>query len=250
LLSQLKDGESLDVQLTGVYIAGYEISAFYDPKQPICPDDVQPSTWAELSGKGGALGELEALLLKHRRALVTVKGVLQGPPGAGPDDPKLPTLVAFANRSGGRRFGHLGMFRTRLTITDVVSAEEVPETESHSLVHSRPPREGQLAAPISAKVPEYPPLARNIGLSGAVELEVKVSNGLVVGARLLSGDRLLAGGAEADVKTWRFPETTNLSFITIFSYELERRSYGSSQNSTCELDLPSRVTVRAPLNRW
>lgn len=249
-LARLHDGESAQVELTGVYAAGYEISAFYDPEQPLCPEDFQPSTWAELSAVGGQSQKLRELVRLHRRALVKVRGVLQGPPPAGQDDESLPIIVAYANRSAGRRFGHLGMFRTKLTITEVVSAEELPASQETRVIHTRPLQEGKAPAPVSAELPKYPPLAWNLGLAGVVRVEVTVSKGMVVCTRLLSGDRLLAAGAEGDIKSWRFPETTNAVFSTTFTYELERRPSGANRGTTHILDLPATVTLRAPLDLW
>jgi TonB family protein len=53
--------------------------------------------------------------------------------------------------------------------------------------------------------PNYPPLARQLNVSGRVKLEVIVSaDGHVVGTRTIGGSPLLVGPAADAVKKWRY----------------------------------------------
>ena len=53
--------------------------------------------------------------------------------------------------------------------------------------------------------PDYPAIARQMRLAGAVRLEVVISpNGLVKAARVLGGHPLLAQAAVEAVKKWKF----------------------------------------------
>jgi protein TonB len=53
--------------------------------------------------------------------------------------------------------------------------------------------------------PTYPPLARQLNLSGKVKIEVTVSpDGRVTNARTLGGNPVLAGAAVDAVKTWKY----------------------------------------------
>jgi protein TonB len=62
-----------------------------------------------------------------------------------------------------------------------------------------------LAAAIVKVQPEYPPLARQLKLSGTVEIEVSIDEqGAIAGARQISGNPLLAKAALEAVRKWRF----------------------------------------------
>ena len=53
--------------------------------------------------------------------------------------------------------------------------------------------------------PTYPPLARQLNLSGKVKIEVTVAaDGHVVNARVLGGNPVLAGAAVDAVKMWKY----------------------------------------------
>jgi protein TonB len=53
--------------------------------------------------------------------------------------------------------------------------------------------------------PDYPVIARNAGVKGAVMVEVQVDeDGRVKKARAVSGPMMLRGSAEAAARNWRF----------------------------------------------
>ena len=57
--------------------------------------------------------------------------------------------------------------------------------------------------------PEYPGLAKNIGLSGTVILRARIgTDGVVRDLQLVSGNALLAHAALAAVQQWRYQPTT------------------------------------------
>jgi len=53
--------------------------------------------------------------------------------------------------------------------------------------------------------PEYPPLARQLNVTGKVKLEITISaDGHVVSTRTIGGSPLLVGPASEAVKKWRY----------------------------------------------
>ena len=74
--------------------------------------------------------------------------------------------------------------------------------------------------------PEYSPIARQMKVSGKVEVEVTVSTtGEVASARAVSGNPLLTSSALAAVKKWRFtPFTENGSpstAVVVLSFDFK-----------------------------
>ena len=55
-----------------------------------------------------------------------------------------------------------------------------------------------------AALPVYPPIGRAAHVTGKVVVEMTVSGGQVTSTKVNSGARFLAGGTEANAKTWRF----------------------------------------------
>ncbi len=64
----------------------------------------------------------------------------------------------------------------------------------------------EVARKVKTRVePTYPPLARQLNLSGKVKIEVTVSpDGRVMNARVLGGNPVLAGAAVDAVKMWKY----------------------------------------------
>jgi TonB family protein len=84
-----------------------------------------------------------------------------------------------------------------------------------------PPRQVRLSSgvlqgkAIVRRTPEYPPLARQIHLSGSVSVEVMIAlDGHVEAARAVSGHPLLVGAAVEAARGWRF-EPTLLSGVPV-----------------------------------
>jgi Gram-negative bacterial TonB protein C-terminal len=247
-LQTVEPGDRIPVCLTGIYLVGPEHQLFYDPKQPSCEANIQPSTWVEF-GPGEPHNEvLERLLKQSGRAFVTLLGELYGPGPAGPDDSSLAPNVALANRVEGRRYGHLNAFRTKLVVDKILSVAPVPTSQPWDAVWADPTGAQRLAV-LAARVPWYPALARRAGISGAVVAEVLVKDGQVVSVDMKSGDRALIAGTVANIDTWRFEPGTNATFTTTFVYQLERRAAGD-EGPRIELHLPDSVTVTAASYDW
>ena len=247
-LEKAGPGEKVPVLLSGAVLIGSEQQVFFDADQPRCSWDVQPSTWVEIEPGAPGSGHLERILKASGLAVVTVRGELYGPPPLGPDDPSLNPVAAYANRVAGRRYGHLGWFRTKLAVRDVLEAAPAPAGLASRLIRDRPASHRlQVTA---AQVPQYPEMARRAGISGEVVLRCVVKAGKVASTSLLSGDRLLGMKAAANVGTWRFPADTSETLTTTYIYRLERRPSGSSTSPEVELDLPWLARITAPENGW
>jgi TonB family protein len=155
-------------------------------------------------------------------------------------------MAAFANRTRNRRYGHLKAYRTKLVVTEVDDVKSVPEAVPW------PSARSTKAGPVvrRAEVPQYPEMAWNVGITGDVVIDVEVSGGQVAKAEVRSGDRMLAGEAVRNVKTWQFATGVSASFTTTFSFNVETRNTGESTSARIELDLPERVRITAARNGW
>jgi hypothetical protein len=247
-LDQVGDGQALEIEVSGIYAVGLEAQVLYDPEEPACRIDVQPATWVTFDPGMADDAELEKVLGTSRRAYVTFRGTLVGPAPIPPDDPALDPRVAMVNRLAARhRFGHLGGFRTQLTVHAISNVRPVPKSVPWEARWNQPPRKETNV--IDAPVPRYPDLAWRAGVSGVVELDVTVLDG-VPSVKNVGGDRLLSSEAAATVRQWRFAKGTSTSFRTKFIYKLEKRLNTADANPRVEMHLPSEVTIIAPENGW
>jgi TonB family protein len=55
-----------------------------------------------------------------------------------------------------------------------------------------------------ADVPMYPQIARTVGISGTVEVQVTVMDGKVTNTEVKSGPPILARAAVENIQSWRF----------------------------------------------
>lgn len=248
-LAEAKPGERVPVRLRGVVGVGFEFQVFFDPDQPQCEWDVQPSTWIEFPASLASRDELFDLLEDSGNAYVEIRGELYGPPPLGADDPSMNPVASYANRIAGRRYGHMGHFRTELVVEEILDARPVRRDVAARVVTFRRPSSEELLVE-SAEVPHYPERARRAGISGEVVVRVAIEGGEVVSTELISGDRLLAMGAEADIKTWKFAGHLHATFTTTFVYRLELRPTGAHEGSRVELQLPRLVRITAPRYAW
>ena len=246
-LGQVGTGDRIEVSLSGIFEVSYETEVFYDPGQRVCAVDVEPAT-AVVLPPDLVGGDFSRLLERDHRAYVTFEGILQGPKMVGQDDPSLPIMLSYMNRSAGRRYGHMGSFRTQLVVKRVLASTPVSKGA---------PRYGEWAMPRSrapelrgAELPTYPETAQRAGIEGVVQAEVRVENGRVMASEILLGDRLLGQAVLANIGTWRFDPTVNARFNTTFVFELERRLTGADQNPRIELHLPEYVRVVGAENGW
>ncbi len=252
-LREIRPGERLPIVVTGIYVTGHEQSILYDPEEPICFWDIQPSTWIEFAEAAGDHTELTRQMEKDRRALVKFKGELFGPKLVGPDDHSLSPNLAWANRAGGLRYGHLGGFRTKLVVQAVLEVRSVPESQPWSGVWNKPRSEQSLQSlpmVIKAETPHYPLRARQVGITGHVTVDLAVKNGRVVETVLKSGDRALVRETEENIRTWEFAPDVNGTLTTTFVYQLEPRLSGAPTPPRLELQLPSLVRIIDGINGW
>lgn len=247
VLEAIRPGEVIPVVVTGVFEVDYEYAAFFDPDTPNCNLNVQPATWVELSPMVVANAELNALLEKSRRALVTFKGQLHGPGVVLPDDPSIPFAAALARRMP-KRYGHLNAYRTKLVVEAVLHAAPVLDSIPWEW-GGKPLPSPAVTSPIHLGVPEYPAAAREQGITGEVVVQVTVFEGVVTVANVISGDRALVAQTVSNVRTWHFDIGVSTSFTTAFMYQLERRKAGDEQ-PRIELHLPQSVMITAARYDW
>jgi len=244
-LSEARPGAAIEVELTGVLVRG-RIPYFYDPGEPQCFFDLQPASAVEFAPGAERPPELEELLRREWRALVTLEGTIFGPKAPGPDDPSISVMASFSMRNADRRYGG-GRFRTQMLVTKVVSAEEVPAD------FAEPPaifRVTEDAPAYQIVVPRYPEMAHHIGLEGDVVVRAKVEDGQVTSARLLEGDRLFEHSTLEAVKQWRTDPGVNDEFDIVFAYRLELRLRGASTDPRIEALAPHFVKITAATNGW
>jgi len=121
---------------------------------------------------------------------------------------------------------------------------------------------------IHAEMPLYPPAARAAHISGTIEVQVTVENGLVSDAQVKSADiqvtdpehrtvydaaarsrvaPMLANPSLANVKTWQFQPEGRATFTVTYVYQLEsdRKPLPENENPKIELDLPRLVKITA-----
>lgn len=245
LLANASPGDRIDVTVSGIYLAS---SVFYNPSEGLCRLDVAGDTTVEFAESAYIDPELEAILNEDGRAFVTVQGVLWGPPPIKEDDPSLPVMVAYSHRIAGRRYGDLGMFRTKLVVERVLEFGPVPPHVPSIGESAIPQPESMFPVLSAAEVPQYPSAAQLVGISGSVVVEVTVRAGEVVETGVLSGDRILADAVLKNIETWRFIPTAEGRFFTRFIFELEPRRSGGDKNTWLDLRLPSFARVNAPMN--
>jgi TonB family protein len=244
LLESVSPGDQIDVTVSGIYLAS---TVLYDPTERLCDIDIQTTTTVEF-GTTQLDPEFKAIFDADRRVFVTLQGVLWGPPPLKNDDPALPLMVAYSRRIGGRRYGDLGMFRTKLVVERVLEFGRVPP-DLPSIGESAIPRpESMFPVLIAAELPHYPPTAQLVGISGTVMAEVTVHEGEVVEVDVLSGDRILADAVLKNIQTWRFHPEVNAKFSTNFLFELEPRRSGGDRNTHLDLRLPSFARLNAAMN--
>jgi outer membrane biosynthesis protein TonB len=96
---------------------------------------------------------------------------------------------------------------------------------------------------VHADVPMYPQMARLARVSGIVEVQVTINNGLVAKTEVKSGAGVLANATEENIKSWRFQESVNTTLTVKFIYQLDKRKPSYGQNPRVELELPFKVTI-------
>ena len=248
-LQSVDRGHELPIVVSGIFAVGRESQFLWDPRQPSCEEDVQPSTWVEFAKGAEDTTPLTKLLEKDRRAYVTFEGTLFGPAPLRPDFLRLADQLSAAYRTEGTTYGHMNAFRTKLVVTRVDAAARVPESAPWNWVRDRPGASQHDLQLLHAGLPLYPDGARIAGLDGEVQVEVTLKAGKVAATHVLAGDRALAAAAVANLQTWTFFPEIDETFITRYIYVLERR-FGQQGDQKIELHIPSLVRITAPRNGW
>lgn len=185
---------------------------------------------------------------KHGQAIATFTGILWGEERPELDDLRMPASVAYANRVGGlRRYGPHQRMRTKLVV------EKVEEIRAPQPFADPPPRRLSARSPLpvverASMSNLYPRKARQAHVSGDVRVEVTVRGGKV-STTILSGDRLLADDAIANLATWVFAPDAEGTFTTTFSYRFDDLP-STTASVRIRTELPHRVEIIAPLDAW
>lgn len=246
LLGSIHTGEERQVEVSGVYLIGPEQQILYDPRTPVCEFDVQPETWVEFAP--GAL-DADTVTRPGDRFYVTFRGRLQGPGLVEEDDPRIPVIGSYANRTAFDRYGHLGSFRTRLVVEEVLDFNPVPADTNLPLFEDS---SGVATAPRvrQGALPRYPERARRAGIKGIVEMRVEVEHGTIMKIDRVSGDRMLAESSRAAIESWQFDKAYTGAFVTTFRYNLKLGKTGANPNTELEIQLPYEVHLTALADGW
>jgi TonB family protein len=103
---------------------------------------------------------------------------------------------------------------------------------------------------LALESPEYPVLARQAQIEGAVRVEVVVGeDGHVVSAKAISGHRLLRQEAEENLKTWTFTSGTRREFEINYEFQLQAPKVPYVPVTRVQFKFPTNVTLttHAPL---
>lgn len=250
VLGRVAAGEQIPVTLTGVYEVSYEQQVFYDPSTPTCAMDVQPVTWLEFSRDFNGDRRFDEHVRSGRRVWGTFTGVLWGPGEVKPDDLSAPMMIAYANRIANRRYGHMNAFRTRFVVESVRDVRPVRKDAASYGTWARLRAKSDIPRLEAGQLPQYPAAARNVGIAGAVVIDITVTAGVVQTTNVRVGDRILVDAVLATVATWRFDPSVNTKFSSTFFFELRRTPTGSDSNVELSLQLPTFARISAPMNGW
>jgi outer membrane biosynthesis protein TonB len=116
---------------------------------------------------------------------------------------------------------------------------------SPQLVTTQGTKNAQYPLVVQGDIPLYPAVAKTAHVSGSVRVRVTVKDGEIISTDVTFGNPLLASAAIGNIKTWKFNNTTNASFTTTFTYELEKEETAEASNPKIELELPTVVRITA-----
>ncbi len=222
--------------------------SLYDPAEPVCRWDVQPSTLVVFRKHTSKYERLEQLLQQEGRVSIRVIGTMVGPRVLDLGNHLQPAAVYLANWMRNQ-YGFQHEFRTMLEVETILDYSKVPTSVPWAETVGKP-RQGKTPTVIAASLPTYPREARVLDVEGQVHVKVTADDGKVVKVELLDGEPLLWPATKACVKNWRFNEHDSYVFTATFIYELEKRLSGEDGNATVCTRLPSLVRIVAPAYRW
>lgn len=246
LLESLEAGDLKEVEVSGVYLVGPESQLLYDPATPLCDQDVQPTLWVDFDPAVNlSVGDFDGTSPTG----VTFRGLLEGPRVTKPDRLDIPAWIAYVERANGRRHGHLGAFRARLVVLEIVDTWPIRDVGRLTYRIFRPSI-GTRSGVQNLALPSYPENARLADISGEVRLRVTVAEGKSTCVEQLSGDRILVASAKTTVESWSFDPEYSGTFTTTFDYRLEPRRLSEDQAPRVMMQLPTLVEITAPRYRW
>ncbi len=250
LLESISPGRRLLATVHGIIVLGFETTMLYDPDNPWCPLDVQPTTAVRFSSEAPGADQLEEIAKRSDgRAYVTLRGMLWGPGEVKDDGVSSNLLVAYYGKPV-ERYGHGAYSRTKFVVDEVLESAPVPAAVPSLGDASRPDPRSTVPLLLDAAVPLYPGIARNAQISGEVVVEVTIKGGRATATAVKSGDRALAQAALKNIATWRFDEKVEATFTTRFEFILELRKTSADRNTRLELNLPSSARIITAANAW
>lgn len=98
---------------------------------------------------------------------------------------------------------------------------------------------------VGGSMPIYPVFARLAHIQGVIQLQVTTDGTAVTAVKVLSGQPMLAGEAEANVRTWKFSEHKPTRFQVTFRYVFLNEPDCEKGNVTVVLRLPTEIDVTA-----
>lgn len=97
-----------------------------------------------------------------------------------------------------------------------------------------------------ADVPLYPPVAKAARISGTVRVEITVKNGAVTNTDVkFSAHPMLVKATLDNIKTFQFVPDANGTFVTTYTYVLEKKETRFPENPRIEMQLPQFVRIVA-----
>ena len=109
-----------------------------------------------------------------------------------------------------------------LTLLPVCTGAQQPASVQAATAQAKSEKSDEIVRRAKSKVqPVYPELARKMGITGTVKIEVVVApNGSVKDARVVGGHPVLAGVALDAARKWRFdPAAAETSGVIDFKFE-------------------------------
>jgi len=119
----------------------------------------------------------------------------------------------------------------------ILNAQSNPAPPSHPLPYVS-----------SMAVPFYPPIARAANMQGIVHIRVTTNGSRVVATHVEDGPKLLADGAEKNVKTWEFAGDHAATFSVAYTFRFAKNPTHGFIRETVVLRLPTQIEVMSPPN--
>jgi hypothetical protein len=116
--------------------------------------------------------------------------------------------------------------------------------DSEHAAEKNPSEPVQITTGVSAfECPTYPEEAKEKHLQGSVQMEVETDGKKIMNLKI-SGHPLLSRAAEANIRTWKFADSTPISFSVVYLY-VNEGEYQPDAVYKCraKLRLPNKVEV-------